>query len=72
MGGNHPASRVEPTHVPDVVSHGTMMKIVSVEVIDRDAAWPALTKPIRVALRLLTVEDFLRIRFESLPTNRDS
>ena len=34
--------------------------------------WPALTMPIRVALRLLTVKDFLRIRFESLPTNRDS
>lgn len=49
-----------------------MMKIVSVEVIDRDAAWPALMQPIRVALRLLTVEDFLRIRFESLPTNRVS
>ena len=55
-----------------VEHQGTMMKIVSMEVIDRDAAWPALMQPIRVALRLLTVEDFLRIRFESLPTNRVS
>lgn len=48
------------------VEHQEAMKqIASVEVVGRAVAWPALPKPIRFALRVLTVHDFLRIDIEA-------
>ncbi len=47
-----------------VEHHGAVHQIATVRVVGRTIAWPALSTLVRGALRVLTVEDFLRIRFE--------